>query len=249
MRGHQRERGGVVADVKGAGDVPAVEDVPVRRLRWTACARVVPTRFPATDLFERVADPADYDAVIAVESLTNDRLRDERGEAPRVADRDRAMGPGASVIMAPFTHISPIGGRFTDGTYGAYYAARTRETAVHETVYHRERFMAATSEPPMNLEMRVLEADLDGPVHDIRTIDSESLYDPESYARSQEFARSVRLKGSNGMVYRSVRHEGGQCVAVFRPRLLRRGRQAEYLLYRWDGRRIAEVLQLTHRMT
>ena len=238
----------VTARDEGEG-VPAVADVAVRRLRWTACARVVPSRFPATDLFERVAEPADHDAVIAVESMTNDRLRDERGETQAVAERDRSMGPGSSVIMAPFTHISPFGGRFTDGTYGAYYAAKTRETAIRETVYHRERFMAATSEPAMDLEMRLLEADLDGMLHDVRTIGSSALYDPESYADSQIFARAVRAAGSNGIAYRSVRHAGGQCVAVFRPRLLRRGRQADYLLYRWDGERIAEVLQLTHRMT
>jgi hypothetical protein len=228
--------------------VPAVRDVPVRRLRWHACIRIVPSRFPATDLFARVADAADYDTVIAIESLTNDRLRDETGEAPRVAARDRALGPGASVIMAPFTHVSPIGGRFTDGTYGAYYAGKVRETAVRETVYHRERFLAATAQSPIDLEMRVLEADLDGVVHDIRTITSPVLYDADSYTGSQAVAGALREAGSNGIVYRSVRHGGGQCVAVFRPRLLRRGRQAEYLLYRWNGRRIENVLQLTHRM-
>jgi hypothetical protein len=210
----------------------------------------VPSRFPTVDLFVRVADAADYAAVIAVESLTNDRLRDASGEARVVAAADRVTGAGASYLMAPFTHVSPVGGRFTDGTYGAYYAARSRETAIRETVYHRERFMAATREPAMDLEMRVLEADLDGSLHDARGLAAErpAIYHRTDYGAGQALARALRAAGSNGIVYDSVRHEGGQCVAVFRPRLLRRGRQAEHVLYRWTGERIADVLRLTHRM-
>lgn len=223
--------------------------VPVRRIRWRPCVRIVPSRFPPVDVFARVADPEDLDAVHAVEALTNERLRDETGEAPRVASADRARGPGSSYVMAPFTHISPVGGRFTDGTYGAYYAAKERETAIRETVYHRERFMAATREGPMDLEMRVIEADLDGSLHDIRGLYAElpGVHDPDDYTASRAFARHLRAAGSQGIAYRSVRRAGGQCVAVFRPRLLRGARQAEHLLYRWDGQRIVDVLRLMYR--
>jgi RES domain-containing protein len=190
------------------------------------------------------------DAVIAVESLTNDRLRDATGEVRRVPEEDRVAGPGASYVMAPFTHISPAGGRFSDVHAGAYYAARVRTTAIRETVHHRERFLAATAERPIDLEMRMIEADLDGRLHDVRGLREEmpELYAADSYDASQAWARRVRAAGSNGVVYASVRHSGGQCVAVFRPRLLKRARQAEHLLYRWDGKRISEVFELTLRL-
>jgi hypothetical protein len=98
--------------------------------------------------------------------------------------------------------------------------------------------------------MRVIEADLDGTLHDVRVqrLDRPELYDPGDYSASQRFARRLRATGSNGVVYDSVRHDGGQCVAVFRPRLLRNARQSDHLLYRWDGQRIADVLRLTHRL-
>jgi hypothetical protein len=98
--------------------------------------------------------------------------------------------------------------------------------------------------------MRVLEADLDGRLHDLRGLRSSlpAVYDAADYTASQAFARALRSAGSSGIAYESVRHEGGQCVAVFRPRLLRRARQAEHLLYRWNGERIADVLKLTHRL-
>ena len=43
-------------------------------------------------------------------------------------------------------------------------------------------------------------------------------------------------EGSNGIVYRSVRHEGGECVACFRPKLVLNVRVAAHYEYRWDGR-------------
>jgi hypothetical protein len=98
--------------------------------------------------------------------------------------------------------------------------------------------------------MRVVEADLDGTLHDLRGLraEHEVLYDAGSYAASQPWAKRLRESGSNGIVYDSVRHAGGQCVAVFRPRLLRRARQAEHLLYRWNGEQMAEVLRLTYQL-
>lgn len=238
----------------GAGDgldpLSSPAGVVVRRVRWKPAVRIVPSRFPTVDLFARVADPADFEAVIEVESMTNDRLRAESDGVGGLPERARVAGPGASYVMAAFTHVSPTGGRFTDGTYGAYYCARDHETAVRETVHHRERFMASTAEPPIDLEMRVIEADLDGRLHDIRDMRDRlpAVYDPGSYADSRIFALRTRQRGSNGIVYDSVRHEGGECAAVFRPALVRRARQGRHLLYRWDGERITAVLELTLRL-
>jgi RES domain-containing protein len=205
----------------------------------------VPSRFPPIDLFERVADPADLEAVIAVESLSNDRLRDEVGEIALVPPGDRVSGAGASYIMAPFTHVNPEGGRFSDGARGAYYAARELATAVAETAYHRARFLAATRERAMRLDMRVLEATLDAPMHDVRGMRASrpDLYASDDYAAPQALARGLRAEGSWGVVYASVRREGGECVAVFRPPALTRCRQTGHLVYEWDGERIAQVYE------
>ena len=58
----------------------AERDVPVVRVGWRPCLRIVPSRFPPIQLFERVADPADLEAVLELESLTDSRLRDEAGD-------------------------------------------------------------------------------------------------------------------------------------------------------------------------
>ena len=55
------------------------------RITWTPSWRIIPSRFPPIDLFERIADPADWEALIQLESLTNPRLRDEVGEITLVS--------------------------------------------------------------------------------------------------------------------------------------------------------------------
>jgi hypothetical protein len=220
-------------------------DPPQKRVRWAPCVRIIPSRFPPIDLFERVADPADLESVYAVEALTNARLRDETGELPLVAPEDRVSGRGSSWIMAPFTHVHGPGGRFSTTEFGAYYAARSVRTAIAETRYHRERFLRATNEPPIEVGMRVLHADLSAKLHDIRGESARlpAVYHDSDYSAGQALATRLRALGSFGIVYDSVRDPAGQCAAVFRPIALANCRQAEHLGYVWDGARITSIIR------
>lgn len=220
-------------------------DIPVSAVRWQPCYRIIASRFPPINVFEQVADPDDLEAVFQIEAMTNDRLREEAGDLMLVPPEDRVSGPGTSPIMAAFTHLNPIGDRFTDGSYGVFYAGRTLETAIAETRYHRARFMMATDEPAQELDMRVYALGLNAPLHDIRGMREShpGYYHPTSYAMSQELAAELRKAGSNGIVYQSVRHDEGECAAVFRPRLLSHCRQERHLCYVWDGRAIAMIYE------
>ena len=59
-------------------------ELAVRRVRWKAACRIVPTRYPTIYLYDRVASAEDFDALYALEALTNDRIRDEQGEVALV---------------------------------------------------------------------------------------------------------------------------------------------------------------------
>ena len=218
---------------------------PLKRVAWKPSYRIIPSRFPPIQLFERVADPADLEAVFAVEALTNTRIREEAGELQLVAPEDRVSGAGSSWIMAPFTHVSAPGGRFSTPEFGAYYASHDLHTAIAETSYHRARFMAYTHEPPMEIDMRVLRANLAGKLHDVRGLERAhpAIYDKLDYSASQALATRLRAAGSWGIVYDSVRHDGGECCAVLRPRVLTRCRQAQHLAYVWDGSSIIDVYE------
>ena len=82
-------------------------EIAVTNIEWQPCYRIIPSRFPPIDLFERIAPPEDWEALIALESLTNDRIRQEVGDISLVPVEERVSGPGASVVMAAFTHLNP----------------------------------------------------------------------------------------------------------------------------------------------
>jgi hypothetical protein len=214
-----------------------------RRVRWQAASRVIPTRHPSIHLYDRVADAADFEALYALEAMSNDRLRDEVGRIELVPPDQRIFGPGSGPIMAAFTHLNPLGSRFSDGSYGVFYAARDRATAVAETAYHHGRFLAATAQPAMHLPMRLYAVEIDARLHDLRTAGFDAEHDAASYQASQALGRRLKAAGSAGVVYRSVRRPGGHCVGLFSPRGAKACKHAAYLLYAWDGERFADIYE------
>jgi len=204
--------------------------------------RIVSARIPRVDIFERVADPDDLEAVIALEALANPRIREQAGGLHLVPKEQRVVGPGSTFIMAPFAY--PRVSRFSDGSYGVYYAATQLETAIAETTYHRESFMRDTNEPPIDLDMRVIEARIRGDLLDLtRAPNRKAILDPNDYGASQTFARKKRAGDCDGLHYPSVRRRGGFCVAVFKPNLVSGAHTTQYLGYRWDGTAIIDVFK------
>lgn len=220
--------------------------IPVRRVHWRNAIRIIPSVFPPVNLFERVARPEDLDAVQAIESAYNPRLRDAVGDLSLVPRDERVVGPGAGYIMAAFTHVSPEGSRFSNGTYGVFYAAQRESTAIAETRFHRERFMRATKEARCELDMRVLGVTVRASLHDLRGMGEilPDVYCRDDYTASQLLGGALRAGGSSGVVYDSVRHDGGKCVGAFRPRLLSHCRDWKHLRYVWDGARITDVFEV-----
>jgi hypothetical protein len=212
------------------------------RLRWPKLYRVIPSKFPPINFFERVVAPEQMEAAWYLESLTNDRLRDETGDISLVAKEERLSGPGASVVMAAFTHIGTPS-RFGDGSYGVYYAARSLETAVRETAFHRARFLAATNEAPGEIDMRAYVGKPKESLKDIRGPRFKQLHNPDDYTQSQIYGKARREKGEWGLVYRSVRHEGGECIAAFRPKAVTVPLAGPALAYVWDGKQISRVYE------
>jgi hypothetical protein len=220
-------------------------DIAVNAVAWLPCFRLIATRFPTVGLFDAIADPADLDVVFAIEAMTNPRLRQELGELSMVEPAERLAGPGATLIMAAFMHLNPLGSRFSDGSWGVYYAAQELDTAIAEAGHHRARFLARTAEPEIDIDLRLIQADLRERFHDLRgrAADHPAICDPQHYGASQALARQLReaARGPGapaGIVYDSLRHEGGSCIAVFRPKALSAATAPRQLALHWDGRRV-----------
>ncbi len=227
--------------------IVAAADPALRRVRWQQACRIVPTRHPAVTLFDRVAQAADFDALYALEAMTNERARDELGEVERVAREQRIYGPGSGPVMAAFTHVNTLGSRFSAGGYGVFYAARERATALAETRYHHARFLSATAQGPIHLPMRLYSVVIDARLHDLRPPGSvpDAVYDPDDYGAGRSLGARLRAAGSAGLVYRSVRHATGQCVGLFQPRGASACVHAAFLLYAWNGQAFSDVYEKT----
>lgn len=216
-------------------------ELKTARIKWDPSYRLVPSRFPPVGLFDRVSDPADLEVVLAVESLTNDRLRNETGEIRLVPPEERVSGSGTTPIMAAFTHLNPEGSRFSDGSYGVYYAARELDTAIAEVAYHRARFLARTREAPGEVDMRSYLAKIDARLVDVRRWSKRrpDLMNPDRYGEAQRFGAARRAEGAAGIVFDSVRRAGGQCVALFSPKAVAPVIQGPHICLVWDGQAIS----------
>ena len=205
--------------------------------------RLVPSCFPPISLFED-ADSADFELLAEIEGLTSDRLRNEAGQLNLVPESERIFGPGSTPVMAAFTYTGNSN-RFNGPKIGAYYAALSVETAIAETRFHRARFLSASNEKPIKIDMRCyinkLQADVQCLCDEVyREYFSTSI----EYERSQTFAMDARTSGISGFHYPSVRHEGGRCVVAFRPNALTPVTQGGHFAYVWDGEDISEVYEM-----
>lgn len=217
------------------------DQLSVVRIRWPKACRIIRSIHPPIDLFEDIADPSDWEALASAESKTNPRIWEHIGRLDLVPPARRVHGTGASYLMAPFVHISTDRpGRFTDGSYGVYSAGDREEVAIREVAHHHAKAMANSDEAPgWTSQFRMLVNRLDLDLHDARP--HQRYHDPDDYTASQVLGRNLRSDGSNGIVYRSVRCAGGECVAIFWPALVGIPVQADHFDFHWDGQRVDKV--------
>lgn len=218
---------------------------PLVRLQWERTHRLILSKYPPISLFEDISDPRDWELLAEAEAVTNPRIYEEIGNLALVPAERRVGGEGASYVMASFTHVTPDrASRFTDGTFGAYYAAESVDTAIHEHAFHMARHYARTAEEPGWIsQVRELVGTIDRQLTDIRLGDNAALLDPDPdrYAAPQSFAKAERDAGRDGIVYPSVRRAGGECFAAFWPDVVTIPVQGDHYAYHWNGEAIDYV--------
>jgi RES domain len=188
--------------------------------------RLIPSRYSDKDesVLARLTDDLDdLNALFELEGATNDRLLGEAGLLPGISVRELVFGLSYShIVNAAFTHSRPLGSRFNGPERGAWYAAFSRQTSEREVAYHKSKELQEIKWQQEEIFIYVdFLADFRGKFHDIREDRAfENCLDPGSYAASQQLARELLEAGSGGVVYPSVRHKAGTCIACFRPALV-----------------------------
>jgi len=224
--------------------------IPQTELRLRNTYRLVPSRYPSAGILDAIAGAADLELVIELESWTNDRVSAELGLLHRIPAEEWVTGrPMATVIMAPFCHPHPGGSRFNGPDRGAWYSSLSLETAHAEVIYHRTAELAEIGVFDTYVQERVYLADFRGQFHDLRPENPayRRYHSSNSYSESQKLGRELLSAGSNGIIYRSVRHSGGYCLSCFRPKLVTNVRQGHHFEYRWTGTPAPAVHQLRGR--
>ena len=215
-----------------------LERVPHRRVSIARSWRIIST---PRNVLARAATPKEREQISALLARYHPyaHLRERLGELGKSV---REV-PGLDVLLAPFVDIG-WPSRFSNGSFGVYYAARERETAIAETRFHRTRLLLDSGAPPALLPLTAFTATINGELHDLRGLRAKfpRMYSKDDYSASQRLGQQLHDNRSSGIAYDSVRNEGGQCFGIFRPTVLKSCQRVQELYYRWDGTTIAEVL-------
>jgi RES domain-containing protein len=186
--------------------------------------RLIPSRWADRSVFERISDnPDQLDALFELDGATNDRLIGDANLLTGVSVHELLFGvPHALIVNAAFCHARPGGGRFSSPERGAWYAAFDLDTARAEVAFHKaEELREIGWTEPEKFTFVDYRAGFHGDFHDIRRDPARAAcLSPTSYSASQRLAAELLAAGSGGIVYPSVRHRRGTCLACFRPALV-----------------------------
>jgi hypothetical protein len=182
-------------------------------------------------------DKAHLDIIFDLDNATNDRMQAENDLLPGIGTHELVFAvPNYRIINAAFTHAHPRGSRFNGPDRGAWYAGFELETAQQEVAWHKSVEYAEIDYWNDSITYDDFLADFDGEFHDIRgSAGYEACLAPDSYVAAQGLAAELLNAGSVGLVYPSVRYEGGTCIACFRPAIVGNVRRDARYRFTWIG--------------
>ncbi len=211
--------------------------------RWTRLVRVNSDHRPLTEMF---SNPEDREAAREVRAIADDILAASTRPEGEPEQQPPTRPSGAAVRMAPFAALGQPS-RFSDGTYGILYGGLDRETAIAETVFHSERHLRATDEAPIEFDMQSYVGFIVKPLEDLRGAAFAHLHQPslDTWPICQAYGRERRRAGAWGLLYPSARHQGGECIGVFRPSAVSIPTRDTLYRYCWNGATVYRVLTIS----
>ncbi|MEM8696483.1 MAG: RES family NAD+ phosphorylase [Pseudomonadota bacterium] len=215
--------------------------VPVSAIVQPLTVRLIPTKYYDPPVLGPLVDSEDEQDLLAeLEGLTNRRLKAERGNVAAIR-RDELVydRAGQSYVNAAFAHSRKGGNRFNDAERGAWYAGFDVRTALEEVAFHRTRELRYIDHFEDSCRYRALHASFIGRFHDLRTVEPPpACLDADiaiGYPAGQELAAALIAQDSRGLVYPSVRHDGGTCLVAFQPGVVQDVVPGAEWELRWEG--------------
>lgn len=193
--------------------------------------RLIPNRFyeEGESVLSRLGlPPAQMDHLFQLDDATNGRLAGEANLLPGITVHELVFGvPHYHIVNAAFTHARPGGSRFSGADRGVWYAGFSLKTAQTEVAFHYGQGLREVNwQEQETVDYREYLADFRADFHDLRSeyprddTAYKKYLQPDAYRASQQLGHRLLDQGSAGVVYPSVRHAGGTCIACFRPALV-----------------------------
>jgi hypothetical protein len=191
---------------------------PTILVRQNDTHRLIPSKYSegGDSVLARIADDdAHLKDIFDLDNATNDRLLAEINLLPGIGIHELVFGvPYFRIVNAAFCHAHPLGSRFNGPDRGAWYAGFEIETSQAEVAHHKSIELAEVDWFDEEVTYDDYLADFSAEFHDIR--DAQEFSDclaVDTYLASQDLAQQLLNAASLGLIYPSVRHRHGTCVA------------------------------------
>jgi RES domain-containing protein len=215
--------------------------LPLAREAFPSTIRLVASaRLREAVLAPLVDDQDELDLLAEIESATSGRLiAEERGLGALSPDELVHGVPHARFINASFAYSKPREPmRFNPANRGAWYAALAIETCIAEVGHHLTLALADAGDFNAVVEYGEMLASMSGVFVDLREVTDHPALDPEpanGYVAGNAVAALARAEGHNGIIYPSVRHAGGTCIAALWPNVVQSVVQGAMVRLTWSG--------------
>jgi len=220
-----------------------LDGLTITRAAFARTVRLVTTARLRQSVMAGLVDTEEELAALAeLEGATSARLAAEARGLDGVAAAEFVYGvPHAKFINAAFAYAKPRDlNRFNGPSRGAWYAALDTETCLSEVIFHMTEFLAHDGDFNAVVDYAELHASLAGEYLDLRRHpDHPSLNRDKAigYPAGNALADAARARGLNGIIYPSIRHSGGTCIAVLWPHAVQSVAPGDVIRLTWRGDR------------
>ena len=215
--------------------VPVTTEAFPRTVRLVTTARLrAPVLMPLVDSEDELAQLGE------IEGATSARLMaQERGISGLAANELVYDVPHAHFINASFAYARPQQpNRFNGANRGAWYAALALQTCLAEVGFHLTNALADAGDFNATVEYAEMFCSLAGDFVDLRQRPQHPSLGADiatAYPLGNVLADRARAEGLNGIIYPSVRHQGGTCLVALRPAAVQSVRQGDVYRMTWRG--------------
>ena len=210
--------------------------------------RLINSKFPTINLFDDVAEPEEFDALYAIQSITNLRCKNDNGTLTSLPKEKIPEDiEGLHYACAPFTHFNPDGSRFSNGSFGVMYLADSAETAMAQVCFHQLRQWQNIEGLQFDsVVLRQLDVTFSADLIDLTQDTNSPFYDSDNYIEAQSLGFNLYHLGHEGVQFESVRRKGHTCWALLTPKRIEKIVQSNHYELIFDGEKISHVRLITN---